>query len=207
MIKIENDAKIVHDDLMFIYDNYYLSSGMVSQCKYPSYDEKTKVIGNSKYRISRKNYTEDFIKIGTEGMYFFQLIDESLISLWYKFDASDKIEQFEISFIPSYESDILFKNRDDFGVLSKYIRIDYDKEGYKEIIHPKIHMHNNLERDGLRIPLDNIVYPSEFLFLILRYYYDFEWKQLSDYLDLAIYDCGVLNDDEKNLFFLSISGK
>lgn len=203
MANLKNEAKIVFDELMYIYKNYY-SSGMISQCKYPKYDEKNKKFGNEKFRISRKNYLKDFIKIGENGMFFLEFYDESLVSISYEFDGNGQIVRFELSFIPSFESP-LFKNHDEHSILSKYIRIDFDNEGYKKITHPKIHLHNNLERDGLRIPLNTIIYPSEFVYLILRYYYDYDWVNLYKRLSGFTKGKEMLDDEEKKLFYLSIN--
>lgn len=204
---IDGEVKIIFDDLQYIYNKYYLTSGKITECKFSSYDYDLRIIGNKRHRISRENYTDDFIKIGCNGMYSIQLLDNSLISIFYKFDYNNKIIAFELSFIPSYESDILFKNKDDYSVLSKYIRIDYDSDSYVRFTHPKIHLHNNLERDGLRIPIDNVIYPSEFLYLILRYYYNYEWTQLKEHLSSLVKSEDILDDEEKKIFFLSINKK
>lgn len=193
----DDEYSIIIKDLKFIYSNYYLSSGMIKQCKFPNYNEESKLIGNEKYRVSRENYADDFVHVGDESKYFIELKDESLISVRYLFDEEKNLV--------SFESNLLFKNKDDFSILSKYIRIDYDNEGYKTMVHPKIHLHNNLERDGLRIPLNNIVYPSEFVYLILRYYYDFDWTILKKNLIYYQDKKEFLTDEEKSLFFLKLN--
>lgn len=125
----DDEYSIIIKDLKFIYSNYYLSSGMIKQCKFPNYNEESKLIGNEKYRVSRENYADDFVHVGDESKYFIELKDESLISVRYLFDEEKNLVSFELSFLPSFESNLLFKNKDDFSILSKYIRIDYDNEG------------------------------------------------------------------------------
>ena len=203
---MKNDKKKIFDDLLFIYKNYVNSNGVIKNCDYPSINSD--YIGNCKCRISRENYFSDFEELVEKSGYILEMRDGSLISFCYYFDKDDNLDNFEVSFIPYYKSDML-KNYNLHSILSKYIRIDYDKTGYSEVIHPLIHMHNNLERDGLRIPLDSPVSPSEFLYLIIRYYYNFDWIILKNRISI-IDNLSIINTllpNERNLFYLSVNLK
>lgn len=206
MFQMKNDKKAIFDDLLFIYQNYSKSEGIIMNCDYPHQHDNW--IGNSSCRISRENFINDFDNLFNENNYLIQFEDGSLISIIYYFDNDDNLDKFEISFIPYYDSSYL-KNKDIHSVISRYIRIDFDKVGYSPMQHTLIHLHNNLERDGLRIPVSKPIYPSEFLYLIIRYYYNFDFcilcKRIHNLSELSQIE--LLTNEEKKLFYLLINNK
>lgn len=51
--------------------------------------------------------------------------------------------------------------------------MDFDEVGYKEYIHSLIHAHFGAEKNNeLRIPVEHVVLPYEFLFFVLKYIWD-----------------------------------
>ena len=55
--------------------------------------------------------------------------------------------------------------------VSQYLRIDYEEQGRKEFCHSLIHLHMGPGRDSLRIPVDSVIYPNDFMFFVLNYFY------------------------------------
>lgn len=56
------------------------------------------------------------------------------------------------------------------------IRYDYNTKIYKPLVHSSAHVHFGYEED-IRVPTDNVLFPSAFVKLILQYFYYDIWKQ------------------------------
>ena len=99
----------------------------------------------------------------------------------------------------------------------KYIRIDYDTNGYQEMIHTLVHMHIGLvkeyqdddaENDDIRdyefrIPIYGVVYPYDFIYLILKYIY----KENTTYIERLLNDnvgrnCTLRQEELEKWYFI-----
>ena len=178
--------------------------------------------------LNYDNYSESFIKFHENKQYFARIYDGSLIQAFYKFDSSlNVLTECNLSYIPNpglenadfYDIEtiveptkkneylsLLMEIESKYKNYSNYIRVDANKEHYREIYHPCCHMHIGLLED-FRISLQNIPLFSEFIDFICFYFYLEKWKvinnSLADYfknkrLNKRIEELGsLLSDKEK----------
>ena len=57
---------------------------------------------------------------------------------------------------------------------ARYIRVDYDQDGHKNVIHTQVHLHVGVHKTEFRIPVAHYLTPREFLYIILKYIYHSE---------------------------------
>ena len=177
---------------------------------FQSSTKKIKALAKKIGIIDGCNYTDSIDAISESGDYFISLFDGSLINVFYSFDSEDQLLAFSLSFLPNVVSEALFEN--DYSILQNYsgnyyLRIDYDPNSYRENIHTKIHMHTSLNKKDLRIPVNKIILPSEFLYFVLKNIYG--KSDISTFKEKMIENIGtyeretLLSQDEKASFFLS----
>ncbi|CZA69778.1 DUF2290 domain-containing protein [Streptococcus suis] len=141
-------------------------------------------IGKVTGKFNRRNYAERYNEVLDDKNYQISFQDESLVSMFYKFSESGEVIGYNLSFIPSVDIEVidLTEESDFFDVgMVDYIRIDFDNQGYEEILHETQHVHFGIsfdpERDGTnlrkekRLPISEIIYPWDFIYLILRFVY------------------------------------
>lgn len=111
----------------------------------------TDEFGEKTSKFTIKNYMDRYDEIVKDKQYQILFKDESLISLYYKFNSDGDIIQHNLSFIPSIDNYIILEedgkevNRLLMNSFTDYFRIDFDKTGYQEITHCENHAHIGLK--------------------------------------------------------------
>lgn len=152
-----------------------------------NYHERDFSIGMRSEKITPERYVESFKKMEMEQAYTLTLIDDSMLCFYYEFNENEQIIKHELSFLPSYRvDDGSGEYYDDvspfelFKRIRNYVRVDFDEVGYKEYTHSLIHAHFGSEKNNeLRIPVEHVVLPYEFLFFVLKYIYAIDDNDLS----------------------------
>ncbi|MEK4236195.1 DUF2290 domain-containing protein [Paenibacillus sp. FSL H7-0714] len=178
---------------------------------------KGRQIGERTNKLTLENYHEVYKKMLEEQEFHLLINDESVISLFYLFDENGKVSQHSLSYIPSldieiYASDTLsLENHISISrTANNYIRIDYDKTGKKDVVHTDVHMHfgifhkqNHMSSSELRIPLEGILFPYEFIYIILKYLYDVEDEFLTALFEDKYIKFSCLEKKEQDKLILS----
>lgn len=154
-----------------------------------------KEIGERTGKFTQVTYPDLYKELLLNEKYHLLINDESVISFYYLFDENKKIKKHNLSFIPSLDMDVYLADEislnDRILILqntNNYLRIDYDSKGKKDIVHTDVHMHYGIfhteyEKDysELRIPFEGVLYPYEFIYIILKYIYEVE-NEVLDFL-------------------------
>ena len=151
-----------------------------------NYHERELSIGTKSEKITPERYITSFKQMEIEQTYTLTLIDDSMICLYYEFNDNEQIIKHELSFLPSYRiEDGSGEYYDDvspfelFKRIRNYVRVDFDEVGYKEYIHSLIHAHFGAEKNNeIRVPVEHVVLPYEFLFFVLKYIYGVDDDEL-----------------------------
>lgn len=164
-------------------------------------------VGERTPKFTVQNYIENYRNMLLEKKYYIALYDDSLIDFYYEFDDYGKIIRHSLSFIPGidYETQeygkLTYEEYLMVHEISKYyMRVDYDLTGKQPILHTDVHLHiglhdrNDEDIKELRIPLESIMYPNEFLYIIFKYYYHVEDRDL-ECLFGSTYNKSCLLDD------------
>ncbi len=152
-----------------------------------NYHEKELSIGTKSEKVTPERYVESFNRMEKEQTYTLTLIDDSMLCFYYEFNEKGQIVKHELSFLPSYRiedgSGEYYDEVPPFELFKKirnYVRVDFDEVGYKEYIHSRIHAHFGTEKSNeIRIPVEHVVLPYEFLFFVLKYIYRIDDNELS----------------------------
>ena len=153
--KAEKIAKLIQTDLNYLYANQNILQVIVNK----SYE-----INNSTI-IGYEHYLDDFIELVENNKFNIKLNDDSLIVLSYIFDSSGDISKYSLSFLPSIKD----TDSDIYECLGKYCRIDYDPTCNNKVNHPILHYHNCIHKNSIRMQIEYDVFPSEFLYIVLKY--------------------------------------
>jgi hypothetical protein len=179
-------------------------------------------IGERTNKFTHSNFHEVYKEMLEEKKYNILINDESMISFHYLFDERGKIRLHNLSYIPSLDMEIYLSENlslENQILISKsannYIRIDYDRTGKKEIVHTDVHMHFGIfpkeEREGcmsnseFRIPVEGILYPYEFIYIILKYFYKVEDDYLFSLLEEKYSKSVCLEEKEGDKLILSFN--
>lgn len=123
-------------------------------------------IGNSINHTKRRNYNDVFNKVLNNDEYFIIFTDFSILHFDYMFDDENQVIFSRLSYLPHIDNEAIENTQ-----YSKYIRIDYEPDDHKEIVHTKCHLHIGIDKNNFRIPVSTIIYPLEFIYFILKYIY------------------------------------
>jgi hypothetical protein len=164
-----------------------------------NFKENSNTFGKKTSKFTKKNYIDSYKNTIIENKNY-QLIfrDESVISFFYEFDNNNQIVSYSLSYIPGIHEEIAIEEYDYNDVkellessYKDYIRIDLEEKGYKEILHTKNHFHyriseddENTPRKDIRMPLSQILYPLDFIYIICKYIYHIEEKKLEKVTEL-----------------------
>lgn len=164
-----------------------------------NFKKNSDTFGQKTSKFTKKNYIDSYKNTIIENEnYQLIFIDESVISFFYKFDSNNQIISYSLSYIPGIHEDIVIEgyNYNDVKELLEssykdYIRIDLEEKGYKEILNTKNHFHYGISendesilRKNVRIPLYQILYPLDFIYIICKYIYHIEEKNLRKLTEL-----------------------
>lgn len=178
-------------------------------------------VGRRTPKFSIRTYVEVYRDMLLSEKYNLLLNDDSLIDFYYEFDDEGNIKGHNLSFIPGLDADIslrddMYINIEDQLMVSitaaNYLRIDYDLKGKKNIVHTDVHMHYGLFERGekgegvlseLRIPLEGVLFPYEFIYIVLKYIYEVNDDYLEFLLDVKYNKKHCLEECEFDKLVLS----
>lgn len=180
-----NEKEIIIQQINNISKNFFNYDSLITHSNNINF--KNNNIG-SLIKFNILNYVSVFNEIIMNKKYHVLLNDNSLICYHYQFDDNGSVAKHCLYYIPSPSENILlaFQSKayssieeldpqllaDLMEIMERYIRIDYDVDGKKEIIHTNVHMHYGISPNKLRFPIYSKVYPEEFLYFILKYVYE-----------------------------------
>lgn len=167
MSKTTKENLEILSELRWIYANYP-HFRLLQNVKRISVCNST--IGQNLGHFKPSNYTALFDKAIEDETYVILLKDDSIINFYYIFDGSGKITGHNLMYIPNPYED---NGRRDIAY-AKYIRIDYDQNGYEKVVHTQIHLHTSIYSTGFRIPVAHYISPKDFLYIVLKYVYHSE---------------------------------
>lgn len=121
-------------------------------------------IGKRLEKMSYDSYLERLNHVIDDSEYSVLFDDFSFASLFYQFDKDKKLVYSSLNFVPYYEDADELKN-------NKYVRIDYEEQGHLEFIHTYSHMHLTVNKNDIRLPIDHVLTPNEFIYFVLVHIY------------------------------------
>lgn len=210
-----SEKQIVIQQIKNISKNFFNYDNLINHSN--NINCKNNKVGNIiKFNIF--NYVSTFLQLLNNKSYHILLNDDSLICFFYQFDDDDKIIKHCLYYIPAPSENILltfqsntYDSISDLDsnatfelseLLEKYIRIDYDLEGKKEVVHTNVHLHYGLTSNKMRIPIYSKFYPEEFLYFILKYVYESDDIRLEK-LNLIENKDAELSEIELKRFYLN----
>ena len=208
MEKKVTDKKIVISQLAKIHSLEKRSSIKKSY----AFSSKENIVGEKIY-VKPNTYHEDLTKIVNSEKNHILLFDNSVISMHYCFDTKGRMTYHSLYYIPDiYDEEFFWRtNQSDNemayydyvnAVIAKYLRIDFDVEGYNEYNHSLVHMHMGLKSTDFRFPVYSYLYPNEFVYLILKYIYTDDDSKLKSIASFAKNNRIIkLTKTEKEKFF------
>ncbi len=181
---------------------------------------KENSVGRRTPKFTIRTYVEVYRDMLLNEKYNLLLNDDSIIDFHYEFDNEGNIVGHSLSFIPGLDAEISLRDdtyniEDQFMVsitAANYIRIDYDLKGKKNIVHTDVHMHYGIFERGekgegvlseLRIPIEGVLFPYEFIYIILKYVYEVKDDYLQFLLDFKYSRKHCLEECEFNKLVLS----
>lgn len=164
--------------------------------------EHNTISSKSETDTRNPNYLTVYNSCRDNDEYIFELFDNSLVQMYYRFgelDGEITVTNCSLVYYPSPYSKILSEDEpcsrkfyDDpallrhvldtvssFKMNSNYLRIDYnnDSENYTKIVHTRGHIHIGFD-NKFRLPINRIPLLSEFMDFIFFLYYTEKWKTL-----------------------------
>lgn len=198
MSRIESERKLISAEMQWIYTNLPRFD-LIADMKNRTLENNS--LGCNIGHFKDSNYVELYNKAFEEELYTICLSDYSLISMFYTFDSKGKAVSHNLMYIPcptNEEENVSLQE-----AISRYLRVDYDVSGYKKTIHTQVHLHTNIYKSKLRIPVAHIITPKDFLYIILKYVYHSEDVFIDNLLETKNREV-VLDVDDENKMKLSI---
>lgn len=203
MNKNTTDYDIILKDFNKIWD-LKIKTQQIMLVKEPKYKSGNnhRYIGKKTAKFTYENYIERYNECDSEENWQVKLLDDSLISFFYGFNNCGEILEYSLSFIPGFDEGAVAEvkpSSEIFSILTPcfndYIRIDFSNVGYKPGVHENHHLHKGLVvrhklrsgdlieidcseddsfRNEFRIPINNIMFPLDFIYFIIKYIYNDE---------------------------------
>lgn len=133
----------------------------------------SRIIISSHY--SRFSNEEDFINNYVNqyeaDQYLVALQDGSFFQVNYEFEVKKRVsylKKMNQCYLPSVN---------DGKITNDYLRLDYNNEKDNSFFHPYAHLHVGF-KNTIRIPIDEVMLFSEFLLMVLYYYYPDDFKAI-----------------------------
>lgn len=161
-----SDKEQILSEWQWIYANFP-KFNLIGDVKMPSVCTST--IGHKFEHFKRNNYKSKYNDAVEKENYSIYLNDDSIIYFYYIFDIDEKIVGHNLAYIPSPNDE-----NPPYGEelsISRYLRADYDKTGYKSIVHTLVHLHIGIYDTKFRIPIVHYLSPYDFLYIVLKYIY------------------------------------
>lgn len=210
-----NDFEIIEDQFIRLQCLYrdFMKINILNK-----YEKSQNSIGINSAKIKYENYIEIFNKMNEENTFCIQMIDGSLICMYYEFDLEMNLVYHNLSFIPSYLKDICLNEDDMLGEefeycddleissidfnrrLSNYFRIDFDDVGRQEYYHALVHAHIGIFKDSVRLPINHYVTPFEFVYYIFKYIYREEDRLLDKFLFDFKRECKLTANEKEKIW-------
>ena len=168
MSKQKNEKDALLNEWTWIYVNYH-KYPLIIDVNRPKISIAT--LGLKIDHIKPSNYSNIYTSIYEEEQYSIYLSDESFICFYYIFDKEGNIIGHNLMYIPSPMNED--GNTPELAY-ARYIRVDYDQDGHKNVIHTQVHLHVGVHKTEFRIPVAHYLTPREFLYIILKYIYHSE---------------------------------
>lgn len=184
MTLIDDIIRDIHSTLLKS-NNFLLNSKRIGR------RHSTNIISSfsGPYRyISVESYLDDFCNIIRETSYICQFEDGSVITGLYDFQNVNELSDATLCYIPNPNLviDEIYLNEDqeenesdDLSHIMNYIRMDLNRESYREILHPCTHIHFSLSNEN-RICVSSMPLFSQFFNFILYLFYRRNWIEYNE---------------------------
>lgn len=164
--KKANEKLIVSEQLLWLYKQRNATNLFkLIREPYDVYD-KRKQFYNSKVTMMDDNLYEQYHQESIQQEKFdILLCDEGFISFHYSYN-DDIINKACLIYAPPID--------DEQGIeiaKSRYLRIDYAPEQHIEFTHTQMHAHFGALANNVRIPVEHLLFPKDFLYIVLTHYY------------------------------------
>lgn len=191
---LQAEEKDIFHEWMFLFNNQKNISPIDTVC-HPTHDSEKKTLGKN-IKLNYNNYVDEFYIASKNNVIPVLLKDGSMIFFNYIFNEEGIVAEHHISFLPYPNEEVPLEN-----ILSKIIRIDYEKLGYKPNVHSYTHMHHG-RFSSYRFTVENIVYPLEFIAYILKTNYDYYSPQIMSIIGKS--HRSTITDEENGFFSFHI---
>ena len=166
MSKTKSERKQIIEEWQWIYANFPRFK-LIADMK--NAVEVNHALGVNAGHFKPTNYIDLYNQTFENETYSICLSDYSLICMSYVFDSRGKTISHNLMYIPCPTNEE--ENESLHESLSKYLRVDYDQSGYKKTVHTRVHLHTNIYKSKMRIPIVHILTPKDFLYIVLKYVY------------------------------------
>lgn len=176
-------------------------------------------IGYKVPKFNIENYISNYKRILMNKEYTILLNDESMITMNYNFDSNGNVLSHNLSFVPSIPEDVFIAEETDLSfeekiilhkVVTKYVRIDYEPNIAKPILHSNVHFHFGIyQRDkdsiikNLRVTFQGIVFPYDFMYIIFKYFYNVDDNYLTNIYDQDVKRSTTIDSEEEDKLILT----
>lgn len=129
---------------------------------------------SSKYTrfVGEADYLENYSKKYEQGDFFATLEDGAFFQINYEFDVPSKnksyLKKMNLCYLPPVT--------ENGETVNEYIRIDYSDSSDNSFFHAYAHVHIGF-RNTIRIPIDEVLLFSEFLEMILYFFYSEQFEK------------------------------
>ena len=130
------------------------------------FKDRKKISSKYTYFSDETDYLENYFKRYEQGEFFATLDDGAFLQINYEFHIQSKsssyLEKMNLCYLPPVT---------EIGELqNEYIRIDYSNSPDNSFFHAYAHVHIGF-RNAIRIPIDEVLLFSEFLEMVLYFFY------------------------------------
>lgn len=166
--------KIVEDDIKQCI-NKALKLKILSNPRISgSFFDDRKIISSKYSRFAHENdYLENYFRKYEQGEFLATLDDGAYLQINYEFDIQNKrksyLQKMNLCYLPPVLESGEIKN--------EYIRVDYDNSSDNSFFHAYAHVHIGF-RNAIRIPINEVLLFSEFLGMVLYFFYPKQFSML-----------------------------
>ena len=164
--------KIVEDDIQACIRKA-MKLGILSNPRMSGNFFKDRKTISSKYTrfADEANYLENYFRKYEQGEYLATFQDGAFLQINYEFNIQSRktsfLEKMNLCYLPPVN--------ETGEITNEYIRIDYSNSSDNSFFHACAHVHIGF-RNAIRIPIDEVLLFSEFLEMILYFFYPDQFK-------------------------------
>lgn len=201
-----------------------ISSSLAIDQNFPSVrgggDDKTiGFVGDDKLSVTLRNvrYDDAYRELRGERAFNVLLIDGGILQFLYSFVGGELVKH-RLAFFPSpdllefqnnselYESDDIYADMIEKGVVTTPLRFDFDRRNFVEIDHPMSHLTIGQYRN-CRIPVSGALSPASFCRFILRSFYNVGFRKFLDGVELGPGQFDpTITDNERTISHFAVAG-